>query len=157
MNILVTGGAGFIGSNFISYFLKTHNERIVNLDKLTYAGSLSNLTHIQGHKNYTFVQGDICDTKLVDELFQKYKFIGIIHFAAESHVDNSIEKPDEFIQTNIFGTFNLLNTAKNYWMDGPNKVKEGCEINRFLLLLTDKVLWKFRRRRVVYRQNTICT
>ena len=139
MSILVTGGAGFIGSNFISYFLKTYNEKIVNLDKLTYAGSLSNLTDIQNHNNYTFVQGDICDAKLVEKLFKRYNFTGVIHFAAESHVDNSIKKPDEFIQTNVFGTFNLLNTAKNYWMNGPNNVKEGCESNRFLHVSTDEV------------------
>lgn len=139
MSILVTGGAGFIGSNFISYFLKNYNIKIVNLDKLTYAGSLSNLLDVQNHDNYTFIQGDICNTELVDELFKKYNFNGVIHFAAESHVDNSIKKPDEFIQTNVFGTFNLINTAKNYWMSGPNKVKEGCEDNRFLHVSTDEV------------------
>lgn len=140
MTILVTGGAGFIGSNFISYFLEKHsNIKLVNLDKLTYAGSLSNLIDVQEHSDYTFVPGDICDTGLVDELFKKHKITDVIHFAAESHVDNSIEKPDEFIQTNVFGTFNLLNTAKNHWMDGPNKVKEGCQNNRFLHVSTDEV------------------
>lgn len=140
MTILVTGGAGFIGSNFISYFLEKHsNIKLVNLDKLTYAGSLSNLIDVQEHSDYTFVLGDICDARLVDGLFKKHKITDVIHFAAESHVDNSIEKPDEFIQTNVFGTFNLLNTAKNHWMDGPNKVKEGCQNNRFLHVSTDEV------------------
>ena len=140
MTILVTGGAGFIGSNFITYYLENRkNLEIVNLDKLTYAGSLTNLKDIEDSRNYTFIRGDICDTKLVEELFKKHKFKGVIHFAAESHVDNSIEKPDEFIQTNVFGTFNLLNTAKNYWMHAPNEVKEGCESNRFLHVSTDEV------------------
>ena len=140
MTILVTGGAGFIGSNFIAYYLKNHkNLEIINLDKLTYAGSLTNLRDIEDSRNYTFIHGDICDIKLVEELFNKHKFTGVIHFAAESHVDNSIEKPDEFIQTNVFGTFNLLKTAKEHWMNAPKKPKEGCENNRFLHVSTDEV------------------
>lgn len=138
--ILITGGAGFIGSNFIFYLLKEReNINIVNLDKLTYAGELSNLKQLQNHKNYSFVKGDICDTELVNELFKKHSFSGVIHFAAESHVDNSISNPDAFIKTNIEGTFNLLNIAKSFWMDGPFKPKSGFVSNRFHHISTDEV------------------
>jgi dTDP-glucose 4,6-dehydratase len=138
--ILVTGGAGFIGSNFIIYFLEKHKSfAIVNLDKLTYAGDTSNLEAVANNKNYTFVKGDICDTQLVNELFNRYNFSDVIHFAAESHVDNSIKNPDAFINTNVYGTFNLLNTAKNYWMSAPFTFKEGCESNRFHHISTDEV------------------
>jgi len=139
-SILITGGAGFIGSNFIFYFLQNNqNTKIVNLDNLTYAGKLSNLESLEKNENYTFVKGDICDVELVNNLFKKYNFSGVIHFAAESHVDNSIERPDTFITTNIYGTFNLLNTAKNHWMDAPFSFKEGCENNRFHHISTDEV------------------
>ena len=138
--ILITGGAGFIGSNFISHFLEKHqNVKVVNLDMLTYAGELSNLESIENHINYTFIKGDICDVKLVNQLFETYNFSAVIHFAAESHVDNSIKNPDTFINTNVYGTFNLLNTAKNQWMDAPFSVKEGCENNRFHHISTDEV------------------
>ena len=139
-SILITGGAGFIGSNFILYFLENYqNIKIVNLDKLTYAGELSNLEQVEDHNNYEFIKGDICDVKLVNDLFRKYNFSGVIHFAAESHVDNSIENPDTFIKTNVYGTFNLINTAKNYWMDSPFSFKVGCENNRFHHISTDEV------------------
>ena len=138
--ILITGGAGFIGSNFIHYYLKTYNQtNIVNLDKLTYAGELSNLKEVENNERYQFVKGDICDNSLVDDLFKKHKFSGVVHFAAESHVDNSISKPDEFIKTNIFGTFNLLNIAKKYWMQDSFVFKEGCKSNRFHHISTDEV------------------
>jgi len=139
-NILITGGAGFIGSNFINVFLDNNpNCKIINLDKLTYAGDLSNLTEVENHKNYTFVKGDICDRSLINELFNTYNFKGVIHFAAESHVDNSIKNPDEFIRTNIFGTFNLLDEAKNQWMTGPNIVKDEHKESRFHHISTDEV------------------
>jgi dTDP-glucose 4,6-dehydratase len=139
-NILITGGAGFIGSNFINYYLeKYENVNVVNLDKLTYAGELSNLRELENNENYIFFKGDICDSSLVDDLFKKYNFSGVIHFAAESHVDNSISKPDEFIRTNVFGTFNLLNIAKKYWMKEPFVHNEGCENNRFHHISTDEV------------------
>ncbi|MDG5491092.1 dTDP-glucose 4,6-dehydratase [Psychroserpens sp. SPM9] len=139
-SVLITGGAGFIGSNFIPYFLDLNPEtKIVNLDKLTYAGELENLNTIASNSNYTFVKGDICDRNLIEVLFDEHKFDAVINFAAESHVDNSIEKPDEFIKTNIVGTFNLLDVAKNYWMEGPNQIKEGCEFNRFHHISTDEV------------------
>ncbi len=139
-NVLVTGGAGFIGANFIPYFLeKNQNIHIVNLDKLTYAGDISNLEDIQNNDRYTFIKGDICNRKLIEDLFKKYDFKGVIHFAAESHVDNSIKNPDAFIQTNIFGTFNLLDVAKKHWMNGPNDCKKGYENSRFHHISTDEV------------------
>lgn len=138
--ILVTGGAGFIGSNFVPYFLDENpNIKIVNLDKLTYAGNLDNLKEIKNRSNYTFIEGDICNRDLIEGLFNKYQFIGVIHFAAESHVDNSIKNPGAFIDTNITGTFNLLDVAKENWMDGPNQVKVGLENARFHHISTDEV------------------
>ena len=138
--ILVTGGAGFIGSNFIPYFLKNNsNYAIVNLDLLTYAGDEKNLEEIENNDRYTFVKGDICNKSLIEKLFDVYNFTGIIHFAAESHVDNSIKKPDAFIKTNVFGTFNLLEVAKKHWMQNPNHYKEGFENCRFHHISTDEV------------------
>ncbi len=138
--ILVTGGAGFIGSNFVPYFLADNPDiQIVNLDLLTYAGELSNLEELTANERYHFVKGDICDAQLVDKLFQRYNFKGIIHFAAESHVDNSIEKPDSFIKTNIEGTFVLLEAAKRHWLDASNKVIKGFELARFHHVSTDEV------------------
>tara|TARA_R110000868_G_scaffold173829_2_gene410241 strand:+ start:32188 stop:33195 length:1008 start_codon:yes stop_codon:yes gene_type:complete len=140
MTILVTGGAGFIGSNFIPYFLKKHPEiKIVNLDKLTYAGKVSNLEEVNNHYNYHFVQGDICNRNLLESLFQEYNFEGVIHFAAESHVDNSISNPDAFIKTNVFGTFNLLDVAKNHWVKSPHQIKNEHKNSRFHHISTDEV------------------
>ncbi|MEO9571754.1 MAG: dTDP-glucose 4,6-dehydratase [Polaribacter sp.] len=138
--ILITGGAGFIGSNFIPYFIENNKEiHVVNLDLLTYAGDVANLSEIDNHPRYTFVKGDICDRTLVESLFKEHNFIGVIHFAAESHVDNSIKNPDEFVRTNVFGTFNLLDVSKEYWMESPNVFKEGFEQARFLHISTDEV------------------
>jgi dTDP-glucose 4,6-dehydratase len=138
--VLITGGAGFIGSNFIIHFLENNPDWfVVNLDKLTYAGTLDNLTEIESHNNYAFVQGDICDRPFLDELFKKYDFRGVIHFAAESHVDNSISGPEAFIRTNVMGTFNLLDVARNYWMTAPQQYKEGYEDCRFHHISTDEV------------------
>ncbi|WP_040279604.1 dTDP-glucose 4,6-dehydratase [Psychroserpens damuponensis] len=138
--ILITGGAGFIGSNFIPYFLENYKStKIINLDKLTYAGELSNLETIASHSNYTFIKGDICDRALIENLFETYNFDAIFHFAAESHVDNSIKHPDAFIKTNIFGTFNLIDVAKNHWMEAANTFKAGCEAKRFHHISTDEV------------------
>ena len=138
--ILVTGGAGFIGANFISYFLKKNAVcKIVNLDALTYAGDLSNVSELQENPRYTFIHGDICDREFVETLFNKYQFSAVIHFAAESHVDNSITNPDAFVKTNVFRTFNLLDTAKNYWMEFPNVYKKGFEDARFHHISTDEV------------------
>ncbi|WP_439131152.1 dTDP-glucose 4,6-dehydratase [Polaribacter sp.] len=138
--ILVTGGAGFIGSNFISFLLEKNQQiNVVNLDLLTYAGDLNNLKVVEKNPNYTFIQGDICDRELVQTLFEKYNFSDVIHFAAESHVDNSIKKPDSFVKTNVFGTFTLLDVAKNYWMSSPNQYKKGFENFRFHHISTDEV------------------
>lgn len=138
--VLVTGGAGFIGSNFIPYFISSHpTYSVVNLDLLTYAGNLENLKEVEGNSRYEFVKGDICDRSLVESLFVKYNFDGVIHFAAESHVDNSIVGPEAFIKTNINGTFTLLDIARKNWMHEPFKVKAGCEANRFLHVSTDEV------------------
>ena len=122
--ILVTGGAGFIGSNFIQYVLKRRDdlELLVNLDLLTYAGNLENLLPVQDDKRYVFVHGDIRDRKLVNELFDKYKFDTVVHFAAESHVDRSIVEPEIFLTTNIVGSQTLLDAAKRHWnVDPDNK------------------------------------
>ena len=139
-SILVTGGAGFIGSNFVPYFTEKYPEyRIINLDKLTYAGNLDNVKECEGMSNYTFVQGDICDRALIEKLFSEYDIRGVIHFAAESHVDNSIKNPGAFIKTNIEGTFTLLDVAYHYWMEAPHKVKQGYEDCRFHHISTDEV------------------
>ena len=138
--VLVTGGAGFIGSNFIPYYLKKNSKvQIVNLDKLTYAGDLSNLYEVAQSERYHFIEGDICDSILVEKLFNKYRIDGVIHFAAESHVDNSIESPDSFIKTNIEGTFVLLEAAKKHWLEAPNQAKKGFENARFHHVSTDEV------------------
>ena len=139
-NILVTGGAGFIGSNFIPYFIEnTDDYHIVNLDLLTYAGDLNNLSEVENHQRYTFVQGDICDRTFVEGLFNKYQFHDVIHFAAESHVDNSISGPEAFIKTNVLGTFNLIDTARKLWMNNPNKYKPEFAKARFHHVSTDEV------------------
>ena len=139
-NLLVTGGAGFIGSNFINYFLNKYNDtKVINLDLLTYAGYLDNLKNIKNNSRYKFVHGDICDKKLVENILLENKIDGIINFAAETHVDNSIINPDIFVKTNINGVFNLLNCAYNYWMDKPFKVKKGFELARFHQISTDEV------------------
>lgn len=138
--ILITGGAGFIGSNFVPYFCEKYPDyKIINLDKLTYAGNLDNLTECENMPNYQFVCGDICDADLVEKIFTENDVRGVIHFAAESHVDNSITGPRAFINTNILGTFNLLDAARRHWMDGPNKVKDGYENARFHHISTDEV------------------
>jgi dTDP-glucose 4,6-dehydratase len=114
--ILITGGAGFIGSHLVKLMVNKYpNYKIVNLDKLTYAGNLANLTEVEGKANYEFVKGDIVDADFINQLFTNYDFDAVIHLAAESHVDRSIEGPMEFIMTNIVGTTNLLNAAKDSW------------------------------------------
>lgn len=139
-SILVTGGAGFIGSNFVPYFCEKYQQyNIINLDKLTYAGNLDNLKECENMSNYTFVQGDICDADFIENLFEKYDIRGVVHFAAESHVDNSIKGPRAFINTNLVGTFNLLDAARKHWMEAPSKVKAGYENCRFHHISTDEV------------------
>ncbi|MCB0456466.1 MAG: dTDP-glucose 4,6-dehydratase [Flavobacteriaceae bacterium] len=137
--VLVTGGAGFIGSNYVDFMLQHFDDELVVLDKLTYAGDLRNLERFKGHPNYHFVQGDICDSKLLEDLFHQYQFQQVVHFAAESHVDNSITGPSAFIETNIVGTFQLLQAAYKLWMLGPNQLKDGFKGARFLHVSTDEV------------------
>jgi len=116
-NVLVTGGAGFIGSNFVRYLLEADQKiQLVNLDALTYAGSLENLKDLPGVERYTFVQGDICNRDLVRDLLRQYQIDTIVHFAAESHVDRSILSPEPFIQANVIGTFTMLEAARQYWL-----------------------------------------
>ena len=139
-SFLVTGGAGFIGSNFIPYYLGANPEHhIVNLDLLTYAGNPENLSEVSDNSRYHFVKGDIRDYDLVNSLFNEYDFAGVYHFAAESHVDNSITGPSAFISTNINGTFNLLEVAREHWLKGPGEFIAGKENNRFLHVSTDEV------------------
>ena len=132
-NILITGGAGFIGSHVVRLFVKKYPEyHIINLDKLTYAGNLANLKDIENEPNYTFVKADICDYELMTELFKQYDIDGVIHLAAESHVDRSIKDPFTFARTNVMGTLSLLQAAKNHW-NGDWKDK------RFYHISTDEV------------------
>jgi dTDP-glucose 4,6-dehydratase len=138
--ILLTGCAGFIGSNFVPYFLDKYKEyRVINLDALTYAGNLENLDDVKENERHIFIKGHIEDRKLADKLFASYDITGVIHFAAESHVDNSIKNPEVFIQTNIAGTFTLLDAAYKAWMEKPFVYKKGCEGYRFHHISTDEV------------------
>ena len=131
--ILITGGAGFIGSHVVRLFVNTYPDyQIVNLDKLTYAGNLENLKDVEDKANYTFEKGDIVDGSFIDSLFEKYKFDGVIHLAAESHVDRSITDPMAFVMTNVIGTVNLLNAARATW-------KDNYEGKRFYHVSTDEV------------------
>jgi dTDP-glucose 4,6-dehydratase len=139
-SILVTGCAGFIGSNFVPYFLEKYPEhQLVNLDLLTYAGNLDNLKEIETNERYTFVHGDICDRALVEQLFNQHDIRGVIHFAAESHVDNSIKNPGVFVQTNVNGTFTLIDVAYKSWMEKPFVFKSGYKDCRFHHISTDEV------------------
>lgn len=137
--VLITGGAGFIGSCYVSYVMNEFEDEVFVLDKLTYAGNLKNLESVADRSNYHFVHGDICDVSLVDRLFAEHEFGHVVHFAAESHVDNSITGPGAFIDTNIVGTFNLLQAAYATWMDGPGQLKDAFKQARFLHISTDEV------------------
>lgn len=134
---LVTGGAGFIGSNFVLYMLKKYDDiKIINIDKLTYAGNLENLKSVENNNNYEFVQADICDKEAIEKIFAENEIDYVVNFAAESHVDRSISDPEIFVKTNVLGTVNLLNIAKNSWQIGNDEYKTGV---KFLQVSTDEV------------------
>lgn len=134
---LVTGGAGFIGSNFIAFLLDTYKDiKIINLDKLTYAGNLENLINYDDFENYKFIKGDINDSSLLNEIFENNEIDYVVNFAAESHVDRSIENPSIFVETNVLGTLNLLNTAKKFWQNGEDIYIDG---KKFIQISTDEV------------------
>ena len=139
-NILLTGTAGFIGSNFVPYFLNKYPDyNLINLDLLTYAGTLDNLKECENNPRYKFIKGDICNRELVEFIFTEYDINGVIHFAAESHVDNSIKNPGVFVQTNVTGTFTLIDVAYKYWMNKPFTYKENYNNCRFHHISTDEV------------------
>ena len=139
-SILLTGTAGFIGSNFVPYFLEKYPEYyLVNLDLLTYAGDLENLKECEDNPRYKFIKGDICNRELIEFIFDEYDIQGVIHFAAESHVDNSIKNPGVFIQTNVNGTFTLIDVAYKYWMEKPFTCKANYKECRFHHISTDEV------------------
>ena len=150
--ILVTGGAGFIGCNYVRYILKTDpTVQIVNLDNLTYAGSLDNLRDISEHHQYTFVKGDICNRELVSQLLRDHEIDTIVHFAAESHVDRSITGPATFIETNIVGTFTLLDVARQYWLESKQWDYNNC---RFHHISTDEVYGTLGPNDEPFQENT---
>ena len=139
-NILLTGTAGFIGSNFTPYFLEKYPEyNLINLDALTYAGDLENLKECENHPRYKFIKGNICNRSLIEFIFEEYDIKGVIHFAAESHVNNSVINPQLFIETNVNGTFTLIDVARNYWMNKPFEYKENYKECRFHHVSTDEV------------------
>ena len=141
MTILITGGAGFIGSNFVHIWLDRQTDSIVNLDKLTYAGNAANLDGLNCGKRHIFVRGDIGDRDITTKLFNEYRPRAVVNFAAETHVDRSIDGPAEFIQTNVVGTFNLLEAVRGYWLGLPNPEKDAF---RFLHVSTDEVYGSLR-------------
>ena len=136
MSIIVTGAAGFIGSNFVLNWLSNNNEKVIALDKLTYAGNLENLKSVETNPNYVFVQGDIGDSKLAAKLLQEHQPRAIVNFAAESHVDRSIHGPDDFMQTNIIGTYRLLEEIRSFFSTLSENAKKQF---RFLHVSTDEV------------------
>jgi len=142
---LVTGGAGFIGSNFVCHLIESDPGcRVVNLDKLTYAANLDNLREVKSSSRFQFVKGDICNRELVEYLFSAFDIRGVFHLAAESHVDNSIAGPKVFIDTNIQGTFSILDVARHAWMSAPGTPRKGYEDCRFLSVSTDEVYGSLR-------------
>jgi dTDP-glucose 4,6-dehydratase len=147
-NMLVTGGAGFIGSNFIRHALANETDiNIINLDKLTYAGSIENLRHLPHAERHHFVQGDICDATLVRHLLQHHHIDTIVHFAAESHVDRSISSPQSFVETNVLGTFSLLEAARQYW-------QQSNDAYRFHHISTDEVYGSLQTNDPAFTEST---
>ncbi len=150
-NILITGGAGFIGSHVVRLFINKYPEyRIINLDKLTYAGNLANLHDVESASNYTFVKADICDFDKLIDIFSEYKIDGIIHLAAESHVDRSIKDPLTFARTNVMGTLCLLQAARQMWEECPEKY-DG---KRFYHISTDEVYGALRSDGTYFTEST---
>ncbi len=150
-NILITGGAGFIGSHVVRHFVRNYPDyHIVNLDKLTYAGNLDNLRDVEGAANYTFVKGDICDFEAVLAMMKEHRIDGVIHLAAESHVDRSISNPFEFAQTNVLGTLSLLQAARHYWESLP----ERYEGKKFYHISTDEVYGALELDGGMFREDT---
>ncbi|MDO9202478.1 MAG: dTDP-glucose 4,6-dehydratase [Hydrogenophaga sp.] len=148
--ILVTGGAGFIGANFVLDWLAQHDEPVINLDKLTYAGNLETLASLQGDARHVFVQGDIGDAALVSRLLAEHRPRAVVNFAAESHVDRSIHGPEDFIQTNIVGTFHLLESVRAYWGSLPGAEREAF---RFLHVSTDEVYGSLGKNDPAFTEN----
>ena len=145
-NLLITGGAGFIGSNYIDYILNSYeNLNIYNLDKLTYAGNKKNISKFEDYQAYKFIHGDICDEFILKNIFKNHEIDGVINFAAESHVDNSISNPDLFVQSNIIGVHKLLKVAYLSWMEGPYKRKEKFARSRFHQISTDEVYGSIKK------------
>lgn len=151
-NVLVTGGAGFIGSNFIHYLIQTEpNANIINLDALTYAGNLANLSSVENHPRYRFVQGNICDSNAMDNLLRECEIDTIVHFAAESHVDRSILGPRQFVETNVMGTFTMLEAARNYWIKDQ---AFSLEHVRFHHVSTDEVFGSLKAGEPAWTEET---
>ncbi|MBX7158124.1 MAG: dTDP-glucose 4,6-dehydratase [Verrucomicrobiae bacterium] len=152
MKILVTGGAGFIGSNFIRHLLfQSKVENVVNLDLLTYAGNLDNLKDLEANPRYHFIHGNICDQSLVEKILLEHNISAIAHFAAESHVDRSIEGPEAFLNTNVIGTFRLLEAAKSYW---KKLAQADAKIFRFLHVSTDEVFGSLQSNEPAFCETT---
>ena len=141
---LVTGGAGFIGSNYIHYMFKKYDNeiRIINVDKLTYAGNLENLKDIENRENYTFVKADICDSEAIMKIFDENDIDRVVHFAAESHVDRSIRNPEVFVKTNVLGTLVMLNAAKICMGTSGRNLQAGQEIPACITRMRYMALWK---------------
>ena len=151
-NVLVTGGAGFIGSNFVRYLLDADSEVfIVNLDALTYAGSPENLRNLPDPSRHSFIKGDICDRSLVSDLLQRHQIDTVVHFAAETHVDRSILGPDQFIQTNVHGTFSLLESVRRFWLEEKSISVEDA---RFHHISTDEVFGSLRPEEPPFSETT---
>ncbi|GAA6184261.1 dTDP-glucose 4,6-dehydratase [Aliiglaciecola sp. NS0011-25] len=153
--LLVTGGAGFIGANFVLYWMQNNpNDKVVVLDALTYAGNRANLASVESNKLFEFVKGDICDTPLVESLLGEYQVDTIVHFAAESHVDRSITGPDAFIETNIIGTYSLLKAAKKVWIDLPKAQGKEPLQHRFHHVSTDEVYGSLETNDPAFTEDT---